>query len=76
MQEVSEATQIISNRSLEIDQQISGIAAIAQSTAAGAENVSAASEEQLASMQEISSSSSSLTKMAEDLQLLVDKFKL
>ncbi|MRN52946.1 methyl-accepting chemotaxis protein [Paenibacillus monticola] len=76
VQEVSEATLIISNRSLEIDQQISEIAAIAQSTAAGAENVSAASEEQLASMQEISSSSSSLTKMAEDLQLLVDKFKL
>lgn len=76
VQEVSEATQIISTRSLEIDQQITGIADIAKSTASGAENVSAASEEQMASMQEISSSSSSLTHMAEDLQLLVDRFKL
>ncbi len=41
-----------------------------------AEATSSASEEQLASMEEIATSTSALSKMAEDLQNHVNKFKV
>ncbi|MBA2939840.1 methyl-accepting chemotaxis protein [Paenibacillus sp. CGMCC 1.16610] len=76
VQEVSAAAQQISTGAFKVVQGIEGIARVAQTTAAGTENVSAAVEEQLAFMQEISSSSSTLANMAGDLEGLVDRFKL
>ncbi|WP_373229156.1 methyl-accepting chemotaxis protein [Cohnella sp.] len=76
VQEVSAASQQISAGASQVVQSIEGIAGVAQSAASGTENVSAAAEEQLASMEEISASSAALTNLAEELQVLVDKFKL
>ncbi|WP_171684720.1 methyl-accepting chemotaxis protein [Paenibacillus planticolens] len=74
--EVSAATQQISAGTTQAVQAIEGIASVAQATASRTQNVSAAAEEQLASMEEISASSSALSHMAEELKVLVDKFKL
>ncbi|MDQ0175280.1 methyl-accepting chemotaxis protein [Bacillus chungangensis] len=49
---------------------------IAHTSSEGAQGMSAATEEQLASMEEISSSAASLEKMAEELQLFMNKFKI
>ncbi|WMT43400.1 methyl-accepting chemotaxis protein [Paenibacillus sp. D2_2] len=55
---------------------IDDISHVSQTTSAKSDTVSAATEEQLASMEEISSSSSYLTRMATELQALVDNFKI
>ncbi|WP_228485690.1 methyl-accepting chemotaxis protein [Thermaerobacillus caldiproteolyticus] len=76
IQEVSSSVQQLSAGAEQIVQSMQLISNIAESAAAGTQEVSAATEEQLASMEEISSSSVSLSKMAEDLQHLVQKFKI
>ncbi|MCL6602034.1 MAG: HAMP domain-containing protein [Paenibacillus sp.] len=52
------------------------IARISGESAANTETVSAAAQEQLASMEEIGHSSSDLTRLAEQLQELVEQFKI
>ncbi|PAK55034.1 chemotaxis protein [Paenibacillus sp. 7541] len=52
------------------------VAEVADSTAGAAQTVSASTEEQLASLEEIKGSASSLTEMAEEMQQLVEQFKL
>ncbi|NOU63571.1 HAMP domain-containing protein [Paenibacillus sp. LMG 31461] len=76
VRQVTAATQQISAGTTQVVQDIEGIASVAQATASGTQNVSTAAEEQLASMQEISSSSSGLTHLADELLVLVDKFKM
>ncbi|WNR44858.1 methyl-accepting chemotaxis protein [Paenibacillus roseipurpureus] len=76
VRQVSAATLQISAGTTQVVQAIEGIASVAQAAASGTQNVSAAAEEQLASMQEISSSSSGLTHMADELLVLVDRFKM
>ena len=44
--------------------------------AAGTEDGSAAAQEQLATMEEVAASSAALSKMAEDLQSMIERFKL
>ncbi|PYE43143.1 methyl-accepting chemotaxis protein [Paenibacillus barcinonensis] len=44
--------------------------------AAGTEDGSAAAQEQLATMEEVASSSAALSRMAEDLQSVIERFKL
>lgn len=51
-------------------------ALMAEGNAAASEEVAASAQQQLAAMEEISSSAQSLTEMAEELRLLVSKFKL
>jgi Methyl-accepting chemotaxis protein len=74
--EVSTAAEQISNGTKQVVKAIEDISAVSQSTAAGAQTVSAATQQQLASMEDISSSSARLTRMAEELQANVNKFKL
>ncbi|MNE70376.1 Methyl-accepting chemotaxis protein McpB [compost metagenome] len=52
------------------------IGQITEENAAGAQTVSASTEEQLASMEEISASSLHLSKLAEDLHVLTQNFKI
>jgi methyl-accepting chemotaxis protein len=54
---------------------ISNLLRLADQTSEGTQNVSAATEQQLATMQEISASSTMLSKMAEQLQSMIEKFK-
>ncbi|WP_308637845.1 methyl-accepting chemotaxis protein [Paenibacillus silvisoli] len=74
--EVSEASQDMSEGASQIVQTIDAVANAAETAAAETQNVSAASEEQLASMQEIAASATYLSKMAEELQDLVMKYKV
>ena len=52
------------------------VAVISRETALQTETVSASTEEQSATMEEIAASSQSLAQMAEELQYVVDKFKV
>lgn len=76
IQEVSAAVQQISAGTEKMVNSIELIAEVSETTSAGTQNVSAAAEEQLASMEEISASAAYLSKMAEELQGLVQKFKV
>ncbi|MFZ0444020.1 MAG: methyl-accepting chemotaxis protein [Bacillus sp. (in: firmicutes)] len=76
IQEVSAVSEEIVASAEEVNASIEEMASIAQASASNTLNVASASEEQSASMEEISSASSSLAKMAEDLQILVNKFKI
>lgn len=76
IQEVSDAAQRISAAMEEIVQSITVIREVAKETASGTQNVSAATEEQLAAMEEISSSALALSKMSEELQGIIAKFKV
>jgi methyl-accepting chemotaxis protein len=55
---------------------IENISAVAEQTSASAQTVAAASEEQSASMHEINHNAESLAKMAEELNLIISKFRL
>lgn len=52
------------------------IALIAEQSSANTQNVAASAEEQNASMEEVASSSEALSKMAQELQTLISKFKV
>ncbi|GMB08055.1 methyl-accepting chemotaxis protein [Thermolongibacillus altinsuensis] len=76
VQEITASIQQMANGAEQIVQSMQLIAKISEEAAAGTQEVSAATEEQLAAMEEISSSASSLSNMAEQLQTLIQKFKL
>ncbi|MFD3447539.1 methyl-accepting chemotaxis protein [Microbacteriaceae bacterium 4G12] len=52
------------------------IAVTAQNNASSTQSVAASAEEQLASMEEIGSAADTLSQMAEELQVLIERFKL
>jgi methyl-accepting chemotaxis protein len=74
--EISAITEEMSASAQEVAASIEDMASVAKISSGNTQNVSAASEEQLASMEEVSQAASSLTKMAEKLQSIVDRFKL
>ncbi|BCJ87955.1 methyl-accepting chemotaxis protein [Effusibacillus dendaii] len=76
IQEVSAAVQEMSAGAEELVKTIHRITTVMEESASGIQNISATSQEQLASMEEIASSASTLSKMAEELQKVVQKFKL
>ncbi|GAX91184.1 methyl-accepting chemotaxis protein [Effusibacillus lacus] len=76
IEEVSASSQQMSAGTEQVVNSINVITEAAETAAAGTQNVSAAAEEQLASMEEITASASALSKMAEELQTLVGKFKV
>ncbi|MFX3673606.1 MAG: methyl-accepting chemotaxis protein [Paenisporosarcina sp.] len=76
IQEVSTAIEQMSIGTNRIVTNIDVITEISETVSSGTQNVSAASEEQLASMEEIASSSSALSGMAEELQVMISKFKV
>ncbi|MFP3391613.1 methyl-accepting chemotaxis protein [Brevibacillus sp. SIMBA_076] len=76
VQEISAASQQISASTEQVVHAIEEISQGSKVVAAESQNVSASAEEQLAAIEEIASSASSLTKMAEELQHVVGKFKV
>lgn len=76
IQDVSAAAQEVSAHSEQVVETIRLVCDVSEMTAEGTQNVSAATEEQLAAMEEISSSATALSKMAEELQDLIGKFKV
>ncbi|GAA4719560.1 methyl-accepting chemotaxis protein [Brevibacillus fulvus] len=76
IRQVSAAAQQIASRTQEVAEAMDNVSAISEQSASGIQNVSAVTEEQLASMQEITASASSLSKMAEELQAMLTRFRL
>lgn len=76
IEEVSAAAQQMSANTTQVVGSINLITEVAQESAAGTQEVSAAAEEQLASMEEIATSAASLSRMAEELQALIGRFKV
>lgn len=76
MLEVSSAVQQMAASSEHILDAINIVNEVAATAVAGTEEVSSATEEQLASMEEIASSSHALSKVAEELKMLIGEFKV
>lgn len=76
IQEASAVSEEMSASSQQVNASIEEIARIAQVSATNTQNVASASEEQMASMEEIASSALALSRLAEDLQTHVNKFKV
>lgn len=76
IQDVSATTQQLSAGSQQVSASVSQVADIAREASQNTQNVVAATEEQLASMEEITASAGSLSKMAEELQELIARFKI
>lgn len=76
IEQVSHAAEAMVADSAKVLKSVEAVALISEDTAASIEQVAASTEEQLASMQEISASSALLSKMAEELQETVSKFKV
>ncbi|SMD39323.1 methyl-accepting chemotaxis protein [Bacillus sp. JKS001846] len=60
----------------EVSISVGQIAMTAQNNAISTQNVAASAEEQLASMEEIGSAAGTLSQMAEELQVLIERFKV
>ncbi|OUB45536.1 hypothetical protein BK740_11390 [Bacillus thuringiensis serovar argentinensis] len=60
----------------EVSISVGQIAMTAQNNATSTQNVAASAEEQLASIEEISSAAGTLSQMAEELQGLIERFKV
>ncbi|QFF98407.1 methyl-accepting chemotaxis protein [Psychrobacillus glaciei] len=76
IKEVSSAVQQMSAGADQMVGSMKLISEVAENSASGTQEVSAATEEQMASMEEISFAAESLSKMAEELQTLISKFKV
>lgn len=76
IQDVSAAAQEVSAHSEQVVGAIQFISEVSEVTAGGTQNVLSVTEEQLAAMEEISSSSASLSRMAEELQQMIGRFRV
>lgn len=77
--QINNVTDLVRNLTAgtnEIETAISGVQEVAVSAAESTQTVSAATQEQLASMEEIASSAQILAQNAEELQHLIEKFKI
>lgn len=74
--EMAATAEQMSASSEEVSATVAGITQISRDTSMHSQNVAASAEEQLASMQEITASANSLSKIADNLQQLVSKFKV
>lgn len=75
-QEMSAVTEEMSAGSEQITATVENISVIARQSAENTQTVAASAEEQLASMQQITASAVSLARMAEDLQAIIQRFKM
>jgi methyl-accepting chemotaxis protein len=73
---VTEDAAAIAGGTEQMVQAMGVLSGAAEKNAAGSQNISAAAEQQLASMEEISASATALSRMAEELAIAVEKFKL
>jgi len=76
IQEISASAEELSASSEDVVHAVDSVKVVAGDTAANTETISAAAEQQSAAMQEISASSQALSRMAGELQGLVQSFKL
>lgn len=74
--DISQTTSELSETGRRVVEMAQSVAAASNQVAASCQNNSAATEEQLATMEEISSSTMELRKLAEDLNVMLQGFKL
>lgn len=74
--EVSASVGHMEKTAKHVNSTIHSLASIAEDTSSNSQNVAAASEQQLATMQEIAASANSMSQLAEELQELLNKFRL
>lgn len=75
MEEISEDIKDIEKSNQKLTEEISNIASVSEQAAAGVEQTSASLQQSSSSIEEISANASSLAILAEDLNLLIQKFK-
>ncbi|MGG2092499.1 methyl-accepting chemotaxis protein [Bacillus sp. S13(2024)] len=71
-----EVAQKMSKGADEVSVSVGEIAVTAQNNASSTQSIAASAEEQLASIEEISSAAGTLSQMAEELQVLIERFKV
>lgn len=71
-----DASKLMNKRNVEVQELIQNLSAIAEENAASTQEASAYMDQQTTAMQQITDSSDSLAKMAEELQLLIEKFHI
>lgn len=76
IEDISDSLKKLSNGTISVNDSIENVSNVAQETSAITQNISAATQEQLASMEEITSSSMALAKLADDLQVIINQFKI
>ncbi|WP_306807547.1 methyl-accepting chemotaxis protein [Cytobacillus gottheilii] len=74
--DMAATSEQISASTQEVSATVSGIITISEQTSSHSQNVAASAEEQLASMEEIAASSAALSHLAEDLKVVVSRFKV
>ncbi|WP_440115514.1 methyl-accepting chemotaxis protein [Paenibacillus sp. QZ-Y1] len=74
--EVSIASRRIDGGMGHVTKAVNDTIVLSNKIASGTEDGSAAAQEQLATMEEVAASSAALSRMAEDLQSLIERFKL
>lgn len=76
VEKLNESGINMNDRKNEIMDSLENLSAIAQENSASTEEVSASMEEQAASMAQVASASESLSELAQDLQSIINKFKI
>lgn len=76
VQEVFTASRAIDGGMGHVTKAVNDTIQLSDQIAAGTEDGSAAAQQQLATMEEVAASSAALSKMAEDLQEMIERFKL
>jgi len=76
IEDISESLKKLSSGIISVNDSINNVSNVAQESSMITQNISAATEEQLASMEEITSSSLALAKLADDLQVIINQFKI
>jgi len=76
VEENTAATEEMSANSSEVTQAIESIASVSEENSAAIEEVSASTEEMSAQVEEVTASAQSLAELAQNLQVLVNRFKL
>lgn len=76
IENISRSLKKLANGTDIVNESIQNVSDVAKESAMITQNISAATEEQLASMEEISSSSQSLARLADDLQIVIKQFKI
>ncbi|CAI6083551.1 Methyl-accepting chemotaxis protein McpB [Paenibacillus sp. JJ-100] len=75
-EEAAAASRQIDQGMGHVNKAVNDTMVLSNQIAAGTEDGSAAAQEQLATMEEVAASSAALSKMAEDLQSIIERFKL
>jgi len=76
VEENTAATEEMSANSTEVTQAIESIASVSEENSAAIEEVSASTEEMTAQVEEVTASAQSLAELAENLQNVINRFKL